>query len=282
MRRHLFKAAAVLVAAMVVLGSGAQAEDESIIVQSTTSTANSGLYDYLLPLFKEGSGITVNVVAVGTGQAIKNARNCDGDVLLVHAKPAEEKFVADGFGVERFDLMYNDFVIVGPPSDPAGVGGMTEAVPALQKIASSEATFASRGDDSGTHKKEKALWKAAEVDPSGASGTWYRETGSGMGATLNAGVGMGAYVMTDRATWISFKNKGDFEILVEADPILFNQYGVILIDPEKCPSVKVDLGQQFVDWLISEEGQKAIGAYQVEGQQLFFPNAMSGGMQESG
>ncbi|MDX1425526.1 MAG: substrate-binding domain-containing protein [Kiloniellales bacterium] len=282
MTRQIFRTGAALFAAMLAFASWAHAQDKSIIVQSTTSTANSGLYDYLLPLFKEDSGVTVNVVAVGTGQAIKNARNCDGDVLLVHAKPAEEKFVAEGFGVERFDLMYNDFVIVGPPADPAGVGGTTHAPAALEKIAATEATFASRGDDSGTHKKEKALWQAAGVDPSSASGQWYRETGSGMGATLNAGVGMGAYVMTDRATWISFKNKGDFEILVEGDEALFNQYGVILVNPDKCPSVKADLGQQFVDWLISEKGQTAIGAYQVEGQQLFFPNAAPGEMTESG
>jgi tungstate transport system substrate-binding protein len=282
MTRQIFRTGAALFAAMLAFASWAHAQDKSIIVQSTTSTANSGLYDYLLPLFKEDSGVTVNVVAVGTGQAIKNARNCDGDVLLVHAKPAEEKFVAEGFGVERFDLMYNDFVIVGPPADPAGVGGTTHAPAALEKIAAAEATFASRGDDSGTHKKEKALWQAAGVDPSSASGQWYRETGSGMGATLNAGVGMGAYVMTDRATWISFKNKGDFEILVEGDEALFNQYGVILVSPDKCPSVKADLGQQFVDWLISEKGQTAIGAYQVEGQQLFFPNAAPGEMTESG
>ncbi len=213
------------------------------------------------------------MVAVGTGQAIKNARNCDGDVLLVHAKPAEEKFVADGFGVKRYDLMYNDFVIVGPPSDPAGVAGMKDGPAALKKIAEAKASFASRGDDSGTHKKEKALWKAAGIDPTSASGKWYRETGSGMGATLNAGVGMGAYVMTDRATWINFKNKGDFKILVEGDKALFNQYGVILVNKEKCPSIKADLGQQFVDWLISKKGQDVIASYKVQGQQLFFPNA---------
>jgi len=273
MKGVVLKIGAVASAALLAFASLAHAEDKSIIVQSTTSTQNSGLYDYLLPLFKDDTGITVNVVAVGTGQAIKNASNCDGDVLLVHAKPAEEKFVADGFGVERTDLMYNDFIVVGPPSDPAGVKGMSDAVAAFKQIAASEATFASRGDDSGTHKKEKALWKAADIDPSGASGTWYRETGSGMGATLNAGVGMGAYVMTDRATWISFQNKGDFEILVEGDESLFNQYGVILVNPDKCPSVKADLGQQFIDWLLSKKGQESIAAYQVDGQQLFFPNA---------
>ena len=267
-----FRGAITIAVAIAVTGS-ALAEERSIIVQSTTSTANSGLYDYLLPAFEADSGITVHIVAVGTGQAIKNARNCDGDVLLVHAKPAEEKFVAEGHGVERFDLMYNDFVIVGPPSDPAGVGGMTSAKEALTQIAASQTMFASRGDDSGTHKKERALWDFAGVDPTEASGTWYRETGSGMGATLNAGVGMGAYVMTDRATWISFKNKGDFEILVEGDAALFNQYGVILVSKQKCPSVKADLGQQFVDWVRAVDGQRAIGDYRVDGQQLFFPNA---------
>jgi len=272
-----------LAAGMILaLASAAAAQDKSIIIQSTTSTKNSGLYDHLLPQFKADTGITVNVVAVGTGQAIKNAQNCDGDVLLVHAKAAEEKFVASGYGVKRFDLMYNDFVVVGPPSDPAGIAGSKDANAALKKIAQTEALFASRGDDSGTHKKEKALWKAAGVDPSAGSGKWYRATGSGMGATLNAGVGMGAYVMTDRATWIAFKNKGDFKIVVEGDKALFNQYGVILVSKEKCPSVKADLGQTFVDWLVSAKGQNAIRGYQKNGQQLFFPNADPGQMKKAG
>ncbi len=252
--------------------SPASARDKSILVQSTTSTANSGLYDYLLPAFEKASGIRVNVVAVGTGQAIKNAQNCDADVLLVHAKPSEEKFVAAGYGVKRFDLMYNDFVIVGPAADPAGVNGSSDAMAALAKIAKARALFASRGDDSGTYKKEIALWKAASVDPAEGSGDWYRATGSGMGATLNAGVGMGAYVLTDRATWISFANKGDFTISVEGDKALFNQYGVILVNPDKCPSVKAAEGQTFIDWLLSREGQDAIGDYKINGQQLFFPN----------
>ncbi|MBU2582693.1 MAG: substrate-binding domain-containing protein [Alphaproteobacteria bacterium] len=266
----------VLAAAAVGTGAlfgVAQADDKSIIVQSTTSTANSGLYDHLLPIFKEKTGITVNVVAVGTGQAIKNAQNCDGDVLLVHAKASEEKFVAEGYGGPRTDLMYNDFIIVGPPSDPAGVAGTSDAAAAMKKIAGANSLFASRGDDSGTHKKEKALWKAAGVDTAAGSGKWYRETGSGMGATLNAGIGMGAYVLTDRATWISFKNKGDYKIAVEGDKSLFNQYGVILVNKEKCPSVKADLGQSFVDWLLSGEGQKAIASFKLDEQQLFFPNA---------
>ncbi len=213
MIRRTVSAAAVA----IVISGTAVAQDQSIIVQSTTSTANSGLYDYLLPMFEEKSGIQVNVVAVGTGQAIRNARNCDGDVLLVHAKPAEEQFVADGYGTQRTDLMYNDFVIVGPEDDPAGVGGMDDAQGALEQIAETGALFASRGDESGTHKKEMALWSDTGVDPTAASGQWYRETGSGMGATLNAGIGMGAYVMTDRATWISFSNKQDYEIQVEGD-----------------------------------------------------------------
>ncbi len=246
---------------------------ESIIVQSTTSTANSGLYDYLLPIFEGETGIEVNVVAVGTGQAIGNAANCDGDVLLVHAKSAEEKFVADGGGVMRTDLMYNDFVIVGPTEDPAGVNGTDDVQGALAKIAETGAPFASRGDDSGTHKAELALWNSAGVDPKSASGEWYRETGSGMGATLNTGIGMGAYVLTDRATWISFENKQDYDVAVEGDTDLFNQYGVILVNPEKCPSVKAEEGQTFIDWLLSDAGQDAIAGYQINDQQLFFPNA---------
>jgi len=263
---------AATVAALLVAGA-AVAQEQSIIVQSTTSTANSGLYDHLLPIFQDNTGIQVNVVAVGTGQAIRNAENCDGDVLLVHARPSEEKFVAAGFGTERTDLMYNDFVIVGPAADPAGVGGMDDVEGALAKIAETGALFASRGDDSGTHKKEMALWAASGVDPTAASGQWYRETGSGMGATLNAGIGMGAYVMTDRATWISFANKQDYAIRVEGDADMFNQYGVIPVNPEKCPSVKVEAAQAFADWLVSAEGQAAIAAYRVADQQLFFPNA---------
>ena len=258
------------------LAGPAFAGDKFITVQSTTSTQNSGLLDYLLPKFTNETGIEVRVVAVGTGQAIKNARNGDGDVLLVHAKPAEEKFVADGFGVKRSDLMYNDFVVVGPAADPAQVGGMKDALAAFQKIAAANAPFASRGDDSGTHKKELSLWKQAGIDVAAASGGWYRETGSGMGATLNAGVGMGAYVLTDRATWIAFKNKSDFSIQVEGDKSLFNQYGIILVNPAKHANVKAEWGQAFVDWMLGKEGQSAIAAYKVDGQQLFFPNAQPG------
>lgn len=267
-------AAAALALGVVATAPALADDDRFIIVQSTTSTQNSGLLDAILPQFKEKSGIEVRVVAVGTGQALKNARNGDGDVLLVHAKPAEEKFVAEGFGVKRSDVMYNDFVIVGPKSDPAGIKGLSDAPLALRKIADSKAPFASRGDDSGTHKKERALWKMAEVDIGEASGSWYRETGSGMGATLNAAAGMGAYTMSDRATWIAFKNKGELAILTEGDDRLFNQYGVILVNPEKHAAVKKDDGQAFIDWLIGAEGQKAIAAYKVDGQQLFFPNAV--------
>ena len=260
-------------AALSIFGVAPAVAAESIIVQSTTSTANSGLYDHLLPMFKQETGITVNVVAVGTGQAIKNAKNCDGDVLLVHARPAEEKFVADGYGVSRSDVMYNDFVFVGPPADPAAIAGGSDAVEALRKIAAGKAKFASRGDNSGTHKKEMALWKRAGIDPSGQSGSWYLETGSGMGATLNAAVGSGAYTMTDRATWISFKNKGDYKIQVEGDQILFNQYGIIMVNPDKCTQVKTEASQKFIDWMLSKRGQSAIAAYRLGGQQLFFPNA---------
>ncbi len=248
----------------------------SIMVQSTTSTANSGLYDHLVPSFKEATGIDVHVVSVGTGQAIKNAQNCDADVLLVHAKTDEEKFVAEGGGVERSDLMYNDFVIVGPADDPVGLAGSKDAVAALSEIARSDALFASRGDDSGTHKKERALWKLARVDVEEASGGWYRETGSGMGATLNTGIGMGAYVLTDRATWITFGNKQDYAIAFEDDALLFNQYGVILVNPERCANVNAKDGQAFIDWLLSDDGQQAIASFQVDGQQLFFPNAAPG------
>jgi len=269
-----------LALATVVLGavavSASIADEKFILVQSTTSTQNSGLFDHILPTFRDKTGIEVRVVAVGTGQAIRNAVNGDGDVLLVHSKPSEEKFVADGFGISRADVMYNDFVIVGPASDPAGIRGSRDAVDALPKIAESETPFASRGDDSGTHKAELRLWKAANIDAAASSGTWYRETGSGMGSTLNTAIGMDAYVMTDRATWIAFGNKATHEIMVEGDPRMFNQYGVIVVNPEVHPHVKAEMGQVFVDWLLSKEGQAAIADYTVDGQQLFFPNANDG------
>ncbi len=263
--KNLFIAAA--------LALSTQSLADTIIVQSTTSTKNSGLYDYLLPMVKKDTGIQVNVVAVGTGQAIKNARRCDGDVLLVHAKEAEEKFVADGYGEHRHDLMYNDFVIVGPKTDPANVASAPDVIEALRRIRQADAKFASRGDDSGTHKKERALWQEAGIDPVKGSGQWYLETGSGMGATLNTGVGLSAYVLTDRATWITFANKQDAAIAFEGDSTLFNQYGVIPVSAEKCPSVNREAAEIFTEWLLSETGQAAIGAYQVDDKQLFFPNA---------
>jgi len=270
------KTLAMLMASGVLAGglmTQAHAADKFIILQSTTSTENSGLFGHLLPAFKADTGIDVRVVAVGTGQALKNAQNCDGDVVLVHAKSAEEKFVAEGYGVKRTDVMYNDFVVVGPNNDPAGVAGSKEVVKSMKSIADKQALFASRGDDSGTHKKEQELWKEAKVDVKAVSGKWYRETGSGMGATLNTGVGMGAYVLADRASWIAFGNKGNFKIAVEGDPTLFNQYGVIAVNPAKCPNVKSDLGNTFVNWILSPKGQATIAGYKQNGQSLFFPNA---------
>ena len=258
---------------LAVMSHAAASADKFIILQSTTSTQNSGLLDHLIPKFKAESGIDVRVVAVGTGQALRNARNGDGDVLLVHAKRDEERFVADGFGLKRFDLMYNDFVFVGPVSDPAAIHQMESAIDVLATIAAKGATFVSRGDDSGTHKKELALWAETGMDVSTVSGTWYLETGTGMGTTLNIAVGMDAYTMTDRATWISFKNKAAFEVLAEGDPRLFNQYGVMLVNPEKHHNVRATAGQAFIDWLIGAAGQRAIAAFKVDGQQLFLPNA---------
>ncbi|MBK8909110.1 MAG: substrate-binding domain-containing protein [Rhodospirillales bacterium] len=275
-RRKFLQIAAAL---LLTLGTGAtpgSAENTYILVASTTSTENSGLFAHILPVFQNETGIEVRVVAVGTGQAVDLARRGDADVLFVHHTPSEEKFVAEGFGVARHDVMYNDFVIVGPESDPAAIKGMTSAADALKQVADKTALFASRGDESGTHKKELSLWKAAGVDVEAASGTWYRETGSGMGATLNTASGLGAYALTDRATWLAFENKGDLAVLVEGDPKLFNQYGVILVNPEKFPHVKAEAGQRFVDWIIGSDGQKAIADFRIGGQQLFFPNARPG------
>ena len=253
--------------------TGFAGDNGFIILQSTTSTQNSGLFDHILPKFKEKTGIEVRVVAVGTGQALKNARNGDGDVVLVHSRPDEEKFVAEGWGVKRHKVMYNDFVIVGPASDPAGIEGLKDADEALKRIAEAKASFASRSDDSGTHKAELRLWEQTGVDPTPASGQWYLETGSNMGATLNTAVGKRAYTLTDRGTWLSFANKNEFEILVEGDPKLFNQYGAILVNPQKHSRVKATKGQAFLDWLTSGEGQRAIASYRIEGQPLFYPNA---------
>lgn len=275
-RRAAIRAVIATIAFSLCASAPVSAEDNFIIVQSTTSTQNSGLFEYILPNFKEKTGIEVRVVAVGTGQALKNARNGDGDVVLVHSKPDEEKFVTDGWGVKRHDVMYNDFVIVGPASDPAKIAGLKDAPAALKKIAAAEAGFASRGDDSGTHKAELRLWNGTGIDPKQASGTWYLETGSGMGATLNTAIGKQAYTLTDRGTWLSFANKGDFKVLVEGDGRLFNQYGVILVNPKKHANVKAKEGQAFVDWITGREGQQAIASYKIDGEQLFFPNAKPG------
>jgi tungstate transport system substrate-binding protein len=263
---------------LVALALPAVAAERFITVASTTSTENSGLFGFILPQFQRATGIEVRVVAVGTGQAIKNAERGDADVLFVHHKPSEEQFVAQGFGVQRHDVMYNDYVLLGPQTDPAGIKGTKDVVAALARIAAKQAPFVSRGDDSGTHKLELSLWEAAGIEVKQASGAWYREAGAGMGATLNTASGLDGYTISDRGTWISFKNKGRLAIVAEGDPRLFNQYGVILVNPAKHAHVKAEDGQAFVDWLISDQGQKAIAAFQLEGEQLFFPNAKKGGL----
>ena len=262
---------ALVLAATLAVGAGA--EPVFITLASTTSTENSGLLDHLLPSFRDETGIEVRVVAVGTGQAIRLARAGDADVLLVHDPASERAFVEAGYGLERVVVMANDFVIVGPAADPAGVRGESDITRALQRIAETESPFLSRGDDSGTHKAERRLWRAAEVDPGPASGTWYREAGRGMGATLNSAVSMGAYTLSDRGTWLSFRNQGGLELLAEGDPRLQNPYGVIVVDPARHPHVKREAAQAFVDWLVSEPGQAAIGAFRVNGEPLFFPRA---------
>ncbi len=253
------------------------AAQQFITVASTTSTEQSGLFRHLLPVFEKKTGIRVRVVALGTGQALDMGRRGDADVVFVHDRAAEEKFVADGFGVRRFDVMYNDFVLVGPKNNPARVAGGKGILEAYQRIAAASAPFASRGDKSGTHAAELRLWKLAGVDPAAGRGTWYRETGSGMGSTLNTASAMNAYTFTDRGTWLSFKNRGDLGIVVERDERLFNQYGVMLVNPARHAHVKRDMGQAFVDWVISSEGQKAIADYKIGAEQLFFPNAKPGG-----
>jgi tungstate transport system substrate-binding protein len=260
-------------AVVLALVSPASAQDKSIVVASTTSTQDSGLFGHILPLFKAKTGIDVKVVAQGTGQALDTGRRGDADVVFVHAKAQEDKFVAEGFGVKRFDVMYNDFVLIGPKADPAGIKGGNDVLAALKAINKKTAPFVSRGDKSGTHSAELALWKMASLAPAADKPAWYREIGQGMGAALNTANAMGAYVLSDRGTWISFKNKSDLEIVVEGDNRLFNQYGIILVNPGKHPSVKRDLGQAFIDWIVSAEGQDAIRSYKIQGQQLFFPNA---------
>ena len=267
--RGLLLAAAVAAA----LCAPALAQDKSIVVASTTSTQDSGLFRYLLPIFKQATGITVKVIAQGTGQALDTARRGDADVVFVHAKQAEERFLAEGWGVKRYPVMYNDFILVGPKNDPAGVKGTNDIVAALKTIAAKRAPFVSRGDRSGTNQAELKLWKDAGIDIASARGPWYREIGQGMGAALNTAGAMGAYTISDRGTWIDFKNKGDLVIAVESDKRLFNQYGVMLVNPAKHPNVKKDPGQTFIDWLVSPMGQNAIAGYKIDGQQLFFPNA---------
>ena len=251
--------------------------DKSIVVASTTSTQDSGLFGYILPIFKAKTGIDVKVIAQGTGQALDTGRRGDADVVFVHAKPAEEQFIAEGAGVKRHPVMYNDFVLIGPKNDPAGVAGTKDIVAALKAIEAKGAPFVSRGDRSGTHQAELALWATAGIDISRDKGPWYREVGQGMGAALNAAGAMDAYTISDRGTWISFRNKGDLAITVEGDRRLFNQYGVMLVNPAKHPGVKKALGQQFIDWLVSPEGQRAIANYEINGQQLFYPNANTPG-----
>jgi tungstate transport system substrate-binding protein len=264
-----------LVLASVALA--AQAQDRFITVASTTSTEQSGLFGHLLPIFEKKTGIQVRVVALGTGQALDLARRGDADVVFVHARAAEEKFLAEGHGVRRFPVMYNDFVLIGPKSDPARVAGGKDIVEALKKIQSGQSPFVSRGDRSGTHMAELDLWKASGIDLERVKGPWYRDTGQGMGPALNTAASMNAYLIADRGTWLAFRNRGDLAILVAGDKRLFNQYGVMLVSPAKHPSVKKDIGQMFIDWLISPDGQAAIAAYKINGEQLFFPNAKQEG-----
>ncbi len=278
MKKTIRKQAVAIVTAFVAtsvatLGiSAANAQERFITVASTTSTEQSGLFGHLLPIFKKDTGIDVRVVALGTGQALDTGRRGDADVVFVHDKVAEEKFVAEGFGVERIEVMYNDFVLVGPKPDPAKANGRDISV-GLKRVADSKAAFVSRGDKSGTHAAELRYWKAAGVDLDATKGAWYRETGSGMGPALNTASAMNAYILTDRGTWLSFKNRGELSIQVEGDAKLFNQYGVMLVNPAKHAHVKKDLGQRFIDWVVSAAGQKAIADYKIGGEQLFFPNA---------
>jgi len=251
----------------------AHAQQTYITVASTTSTEQSGLFKHLLPIFEKKTGIQVRVVALGTGQALDMGRRGDADVVFVHARPLEEKFVAEGFGIRRYDVMYNDFVLIGPKADAAKVAGGKDAADAFRRIKSAQAPFVSRGDRSGTHFAELEIWKAAGIDIAKDKGTWYRDTGQGMGPALNSAAGMNAYILADRGTWLSFKNRADLTILLEGDKRLFNQYGIILVNPAKRPSVKKADGQAFIDWVISPEGQKAIAEYRIGGEQLFFPNA---------
>ena len=269
-RRALLAAVAASVSLAAVT---AAAQEKFITVASTTSTEQSGLFKHILPEFAKKTGVQVRVVALGTGQALDVGRRGDADVVFVHDKPAEEKFIAEGSGVERKEVMYNDFVLIGPKSDPAKIAGGKDIVAALKQVKAAQAPFVSRGDKSGTHAAELRYWKDAGIDIAADKGPWYKETGSGMGPALNTASSMNAYVLADRGTWLSFKNRGELAILVEGDPRLFNQYGVILVNPAKYPHVKKAEGQAFIDWLVSSEGQQSIASYKIEGEQLFFPNA---------
>jgi len=267
-RRSLLVAAAL--AATITLP--AQAQDKFIIVASTTSTQDSGLFGHILPLFKTKTGIEVRVVAQGTGQALDTGRRGDADVVFVHDKAAEETFVAEGFSTERREVMYNDFILAGPKADPAAIAGSKDIASSLKRIAEAKAPFASRGDKSGTHAAELRLWRLAGVDLDTAKGNWYRALGQGMGPTLNTAAAMNAYVLADRATWLNFKNRAELAIMVQGDQRLFNQYGIMLVNPARHPHVKRELGKSFIDWLTSLEGQAAIGDYKIGGESLFFPN----------
>ena len=263
--------------AFALASAAAQAQDRFITVASTTSTEQSGLFRHILPLFEKKTGIHVRVVALGTGQALDVARRGDADVVFVHARAAEEKLLAEGHGIRRLPVMYNDFVLVGPKSDPAQVAGGRDITEALRKIAAARSPFVSRGDNSGTHMAELRLWKTAGIDLAQAKGPWYRDTGQGMGPALNTASSMNAYILCDRGTWLAFRNRGDLSIAVEGDRRLFNQYGVMLVNPDRHPNVKKDLGQAFIDWLVSAEGQQAIAGYRIGGEQLFFPDADKAG-----
>ena len=265
--------ACAVICTAILAERSAIADNPFIILQSTTSTQNSGLYDYLLPQFTAKNGIEVRVVAVGTGQALRNAEKCDGDILITHSKTDELKFVKNGFGTERLNLMYNDFVVLGPANDPANIASAKTVYDALQRIVASQSKFASRGDNSGTHKAEKRLWKAANLTIDSAANNWYLETGLGMGATLNFAVQTDAYTLSDRATWLSFSNRAGHKILFQGQPPLFNQYGVVPVSNSHCPNVKYEFAQQFTDWLVSADGQNIIASYTLNGAQLFFPNA---------
>jgi tungstate transport system substrate-binding protein len=267
------RALALLIAATIGAVSNAAAADRSIVVASTTSTQDSGFFDYILPIVKERTGITVKVIAQGTGQALDTGRRGDADVVFVHAKAAELQFLAEGEALKRYPVMYNDFVLIGPKADPAGVKGLKDIRQALASIKDKKAAFISRGDRSGTHMAELALWKDSGVDIEQTKGPWYESIGQGMGAALNVASASEAYVLSDRATWVNFRNKGDLEILVEHDKRLFNQYGIMLVNPEKHPTVKKILGQEFINYLISPMGQQDIAHYKVDGQQLFYPDA---------